>query len=1018
MQSMNGASGRVYAVLGPTNTGKTQFAIERMLTYSSGMIGLPLRLLAREVYDKIKRTRGRASVALVTGEERIVPDQALYWVCTVEAMPTDGVVDFLAVDEIQLCGDPERGHIFTDRLLNARGKLETHFLGAETMRDVIADLVPDAIFQRRARLSNLTYTGAKKISRMKARTAIVGFSVEDIYTIAEHVRRQRGGAAVVMGALSPRTRNAQVEIFQSGDVDFLVATDAIGMGLNLDISHVAFSSLAKFDGRNIRRLAANELAQIAGRAGRYMRPGTFGVTADAEPLDSNVASAITENRFAPLRRLQWRNSDLDFSSAVSLIDSLSASSCNPQLVRARNAADLLALCEIAHSPEIRSSLRTTKDVKLLWDVCQLPDFRKISIFEHSELLKQVFNFIRGQGFIPDDWLDEQVRRLDRVDGDVDALSMRIAHVRTWTYVAQRQNWVENFNHWRERTRDLEDRLSDALHAGLTRRFIDRRTTVLLGRLKRKEDFVPDINDKGEVTVDGQFIGRLEGFRFQQDSGSTPEETKVLRQTAVAALGPELSLRSSRLYNSPNSEFDFSGDGTITWNGHVVGRASAGPSLFVLKVEALVSEEAAREVRERVERRLSAFMEQTIDATCGQLLSMRADEEISGQARGFTYRLVEALGVIKRSEVWEEVRALDQDQRKGLRKHGVKFGQYCIFVPSVLKPLATRVRWLLWSLSQGAAGNSFAPPTGLVTIPSAPNASIGDHLLSGYYPLGERAIRVDMLERLADMLREKDAVGGFEASSDMLSITGLSVEGFASVMRNLGYVAERGERDRVKSPASNPDSERTAVVAPDEEDVEIKCERDSDQSVNGATVSKQLDAPDSSPKAVGEPEPIADASAEPLESAVDAGGASGTEDADPRPTADREMPSNEEWSANKPEKVVFYTFTRKPKRKPGQARQGRVKHAERGNASESLRPKKDADGRTPKEFKRRNNAKRGNRADGTKKFDNRPLDIEKRRSRRKKANVADQKGTAPYPKRKNAVNPDSPFAVLLELKDRL
>ena len=1018
MQSVNGDNGRVYAVLGPTNTGKTQFAIERMLTYSSGMIGLPLRLLAREVYDKITRMRGPTSVALVTGEERIVPDQALYWVCTVEAMPVDSIVDFLAVDEIQLCGDPERGHIFTDRLLNARGKLETQFLGAETMRDVIADLVPDAIFQRRSRLSNLTYTGAKKISRMKARTAIVGFSVEDIYTLAEHVRRQRGGAAVVMGALSPRTRNAQVEIFQSGDVDFLVATDAIGMGLNLDISHVAFSSLAKFDGRKIRRLAANELAQIAGRAGRYMRPGTFGVTGEADPLESNVASAIMENRFAPLRRLQWRNSDLDFSSAASLIGSLSESSRNPLLVRARNAADLLALCEIAPSHEVRSRLLTSEDVKLLWDVCQLPDFRKISVFEHSELLKQVFTFIQDRCFIPDDWLDEQVGRLDRVDGDVDALSMRIAFVRTWTYVAQRQNWVEDFKHWRERTRDLEDRLSDALHAGLTRRFIDKRTTVLLGRLKRKEDFVPDINDKGEVTVDGQFIGRLEGFRFRQDSGSTPEETKALKQAAVAALGPEFSLRSSRLYNSRNSEFDFSSDGKITWSGHVVGRASAGSSLFVPKVEALVSKEAAPEVRERVERRLSAFMEQTVEATCGQLLSMRADEEISGNARGFTYRLVEALGVIKRSEVREEVNALGQDERRGLRRHGVRFGQYCIFVPSVLKPLATRVRWLLWSLSKGTASDSFAPETGLVTIPSVPKASVSDYLLSGYYPLGERALRIDMLERLADMLREKNAAEGFEASSDMLSITGLSVEGFASVMRGLGYDAERGERDRVKLPAANPDPDRSAIAAPEEQDVKVMDESDGDQSVNDASVSERFADPDLPPKTEGKAEPSEEVSAEPNASAAEPVGDSDAGDSGSPNPIDQETPPKEGRIAGKPEKVIFYTFTRKLKRRSHPSQRRHAKPPERENTAEAWQPKKNADGRAQKEFKRRDNAKRGNRIDGAKNLDNRPSNVGKRRVRRKKADVSDPKRHAPRAAQKSAVNPDSPFAVLLELKDRL
>ena len=790
---MSASGGRVSAVLGPTNTGKTLYAIERMLGHSSGMIGLPLRLLAREVFDKVRAMRGPSMVALVTGEERIVPPQAVYWVCTVEAMPTASTVDFLAVDEIQLCGDPDRGHIFTDRLLHARGRSETLFLGSDTMRNVISELVPDAAFQRRGRLSNLTYTGAKKISRMKARTAIVGFSVEDVYAIAELVRRQRGGAAIVMGALSPRTRNAQVEVFQNGDVDFLVATDAIGMGLNLDISHVAFSGLSKFDGREFRRLATNELAQIAGRAGRFLKNGTFGVTGDAPPLEPGVAAAIMENRFAPVRKLQWRNSDLEFGSIEALIDSICEASGNPLLAKAREADDLLALREIAPAPEVRSRLSGSRDVRLLWDVCQLPDFRKISAFEHSDLLKKVFTFIQDHGFIPDDWLDAQISRIDKTDGDVDALSRRIAFVRTWTYVAQRRDWVEDFGHWRERTREVEDRLSDALHAVLTRRFIDKRTSVLMGRLKRKEEFLADINERGEVSVDGQHIGRIEGFRFRQDKGATPGETETLKQAGRAALGPEFSLRAARMYKAPNSEFDFSPEGDLTWNGDAVGKLSAGHDVFSPKVAALVSDEAGEDVREKVERRLSAYVEQTVLATCGPLLALRSDEELAGLGRGFAYRLVEAMGVLRRAEVADEVKALDQDARRPLRKHGVRFGQYCVFVPAVLKPAATRMRVVLQSLTSGAAPNALA--SGLVTIPVEKDVPAESYLFNGYYPAGSRAIRADMLERLADMLREQDRHNGFEANADMLSITGLSLEQFASVMEALGYQAVRGERER-------------------------------------------------------------------------------------------------------------------------------------------------------------------------------------------------------------------------------
>ncbi|MDX5403771.1 MAG: disulfide oxidoreductase, partial [Rhodobacterales bacterium] len=516
---------RITAVLGPTNTGKTHYAIERMLGHRTGIIGLPLRLLAREVYDKIVRARGPSVVALVTGEERIVPPRTQYWVCTVEAMPEGMGVDFLAVDEIQLCADPERGHVFTDRLLRARGLHETLFLGSDTMRGTIAALVPQAQFMRRERMSRLTYAGSKKISRMPARSAIVGFSVDNVYAIAELIRRQKGGAAVVMGALSPRTRNAQVELYQNGDVDYLVATDAIGMGLNLDINHVAFSSLTKFDGRRMRHLAPNELAQIAGRAGRGMADGTFGVTGEAEPLSDEVAEAIMEHRFTPIRKLQWRNHALQFGQIDALIASLEDTPKDDLLTRARDADDLLALKSLSQVAEVRARASDAASVRLLWDVCRIPDFRGISQAEHATLLEAIFNFLHQSGRVPDDWLATQIKRIDRTEGEIDTLSKRLAFIRTWTYVAQRSGWVRDESHWREATRAVEDRLSDALHARLTQRFVDRRTSVLLRRLKQKEALLAEVNDKGEVTVEGEFVGRLEGFRFRQDRDATAQEAK-------------------------------------------------------------------------------------------------------------------------------------------------------------------------------------------------------------------------------------------------------------------------------------------------------------------------------------------------------------------------------------------------------------------------------------------------------------------------------------------------------------
>ncbi|MBT5822796.1 MAG: disulfide oxidoreductase, partial [Rhodobacteraceae bacterium] len=539
------AQQRIIAVLGPTNTGKTTYAIERMLAHRTGVIGLPLRLLAREVYDRIVTLRGPSVVALVTGEERIVPPRTQYWVCTVEAMPQGMGADFLAVDEIQLCADPERGHVFTERLLSARGLHETLFMGADTMRDPIKSLIPDAQFVARERMSELAYSGPKKISRMRPRSAIVGFSVENVYAIAELIRRQKGGAAVVMGALSPRTRNAQVEMYQNGDVDFLVATDAIGMGLNLDIDHVAFSSLSKFDGQRMRPLMANELAQIAGRAGRGMKPGTFGVTGEAPPLHDELARAITEHRFQPVGKLQWRNPKLQMGRLDALIASLEQPSHDDRLVKSREADDLRVLKTLAGETEVMARASDAKSVQLLWDVCRVPDFRGISNSEHANLLEGIFNDLHELGRIPDDWLARQIKRIDRIEGDIDTLSKRLAFIRTWTYVAQRSGWTNDENHWRSQTRAVEDRLSDALHERLTQRFVDRRTSVLLRRLKQKEALLAEVNDKGEVTVEGEFVGRLEGFRFSQDKSATGNEAKTLRTASTAALAPHFHLRADR-----------------------------------------------------------------------------------------------------------------------------------------------------------------------------------------------------------------------------------------------------------------------------------------------------------------------------------------------------------------------------------------------------------------------------------------------------------------------------------------
>ena len=665
------------------------------------------------------------------------------------------------------------------------------------MRKAIAALVPTADFLYRDRFSELSYSGQKKISRMPARSAIVSFSVDNVYGIAELLRRQKGGAAVVMGALSPRTRNAQVEMYQNGDVDYLVATDAIGMGLNLDVNHVAFSATSKFDGNRMRPLMANELAQIAGRAGRHMNNGTFGVTGEAGPLHDEVLEAIIENRFQPLSKLYWRNSKLQFGTTKALIASLETHTDNDWLTRVRESDDLGALKTLVEDVEVQARASDGASVTLLWDVCRIPDFRGISGREHADLLSVIYNYLHEKGQIPQVWLARQINRIDNTQGDIDALSKRLAYIRTWTYVAQRKGWVDDHSHWRDATRAVEDRLSDALHIALTQRFVDRRTSILMRRLKQKESLVADVNKDGEVTVEEQFVGRLEGFRFQQDVSGSPDEAKTLRSASLQALTPEFHLRADRMYNAPDTEFDFTEQGGLMWGTSAVGKLIPGPDALKPHVQAFVDVEAGPEVTEKVTRRLQHFIDRKVSTLFEPLLNMQRDETLTGMARGFAFQMIEGLGLLDRADVGEDVKSLDQESRSALRKHGIRFGQFTVFMPLLLKPAPTRLRLLLWSLASGLQEFPEAPPPGLVTVPTDDKAPEGYHLKSGYRAAGERALRVDMAERLADMLRTQDTRGGFEATADMLSITGMTLEQFANLMQGLGYRAEKAERVKVK-----------------------------------------------------------------------------------------------------------------------------------------------------------------------------------------------------------------------------
>ena len=976
------SAGRVTAVLGPTNTGKTHHAIERMLTHRTGVMGLPLRLLAREVYDRVVARIGPSTVALVTGEERIVPDRTQYWICTTEAMPQEIGADFVCVDEIQLCADPDRGHVFTDRLLHARGLVETLFLGADTMRGAISGLVHQHSYVKRDRFSTLTYAGSKKISRMPPRSAIVGFSVENVYAIAELIRRQKGGCAVVMGALSPRTRNAQVALYQSGEVDYLVATDAIGMGLNLDIKHVAFSSTSKFDGRRMRHLTAQEIGQIAGRAGRHTEDGTFGVTGEARPFDEDLVEAIESHRFAPVKKLMWRNADLDFGSAERLIRSLEAPTSNDWLSRARDADDVLALKALTALPEVTDRVTDAKRVRLLWDVCRIPDFRNGSESDHFTLLARIFDFLCGRGIgggrIPSDWLAKAIERIDKPAGDIDTLSRRLAHIRTWTYVTQRKNWVDDESHWRDETRAVEDRLSDALHAALTQRFVDRRTSVLLRRLKQKEDLVAEVNDKGEnrgdVTVEGQFVGRLEGFRFQQDSTVSADEGKTLRQAAIAALRPEFSLRADRFYNAPDTEMDFTEQGGLMWGSSAVGKLVKGADPLKPSVEPFVDEEAGEDVAEKVRRRLQHFIDRKVAALYEPLLALGRDEALQGLARGFAFRLTEALGVLPREAVAQEVKELDQEARASLRKHGVRFGQYTVFLPALLKPAPTRLRLVLWSLANGLAEFPESPPPGLVTIPNIAEVPKQHYTLSGYHPAGTRAIRIDMLERLADILRQKDSRAGFEATPDMLSITGMTLEQFADLMAGLGYKGEKGERAKAKpaEPAAPP----------------------------AAAIEEAIEAA----AAAGQPIPeevslLAPAPEEAPETATE-----GSAEGEAAPPAEME---------------VFFTFTWAPRPRFQRPERGPREGQPRRDRPQGDRPQGDRpQGERPQGDRPRGERKEG---EGRKDFHGKggkPGPKGGKRDGAKDGPPRERKFEARPPRPEKPIDPDNPFAALLALKGKV
>ncbi|MBU0726273.1 MAG: disulfide oxidoreductase [Alphaproteobacteria bacterium] len=818
------SAGRITAVLGPTNTGKTYLAIERMLGHASGMIGFPLRLLARENYDRIARIKGAGMVALITGEEKIVPPRARYFVCTVESMPLDRRVSFLAVDEIQLCADRERGHVFTDRLLHARGLDETMFLGSDTIRPLLKRLIPQAEFISRQRFSTLSYTGYKKVTRLPRRSAVVAFSASDVYSLAELVRRQRGGTAVVLGALSPRARNAQIDMYQAGEVDYLVATDAIGMGLNMDLDHVAFARLGKFDGRGPRRLTAAEMGQIAGRAGRHMSDGSFGTTAEVEGIDEEMVEQIENHAFEPLKALTWRSSSLDFRSVGSLQRSLEARAPYPFLMRQRDAGDTLALEVLSRNEQLLARARNAPTVRLLWEVCQIPDFRKLLTDHHTALLTRIYlQLTEGANRLGTDWVAKQLDQFDSTNGDIETLVERIAHIRTWNYIAHRGDWIDDPQHWQERARGIEDRLSDALHERLTQRFVDRRSAVLVKRLKDQDELIAIVRRDGEVLVEGHAIGRLDGLNFIADDKAIGEEAKALRTAARRALSGEMPGRVRRLEETPDTGFRLLPDGGISWKQEagdeaVVGRLRPGGSILRPGVEPFGDDLLTPGLRDRVEQRLAGWLAAAVADALGPL-AKALDADLPGPARGLVFQLGEGLGGLSIGAAGAMLSALQPADRKKLTRLGIRFGTESVFFPALLKPKAVALRAVLWSVQHKARPIPHPPAPGRVSFATdeAP-APDGFYPAIGYAVLGPRVLRIDMVERIAaiarGLLREGD--GSFAASPELLSLAGCGAVEMVGILTALGYRAsidETGTRFRKPKRQPKPRSAKPKPVEP-------------------------------------------------------------------------------------------------------------------------------------------------------------------------------------------------------------
>ena len=788
---------KITAVLGPTNTGKTHLAIETMLSFESGMIGFPLRLLAREVYDKVVKKTSLEKVALITGEEKIIPNNAKYFLCTVESMPIDKQLDFVGVDEIQMCADHERGHIFTERLLNMRGNKLTMLMGSNTVKNIISNLDDDIEFINRNRLSKLSYLGHKKISRINRKTAIIAFSAEEVYAIAELIRRQKGGAAIVMGSLSPKTRNAQVELYQSGDVDFLVATDAIGMGINMDLDHVYFSNLKKFDGRKLRRLNLAEIGQIAGRAGRYLNDGSFGITGECKEINAEEVDLLESHKFEEIQSLFWRNFNLNFNNPLSLIKSLEQKPEKTWLRKIHECEDEKALKFFLKDHSMQNVEFNTKTLSLLWECCQIPDFVKKTYGNHYEVIKNVFKYLNSdRGKITDDFMRLQLLKLDKLEGNVDSLSNRIANVRTWSYVSNKNNWIENQNYWIEKTKLLEDKLSDRLHEELTKTFIDKRASVLARGLKQDMEFNTQILENNEVMIDNQFIGRINGLKLELDlkKGALETDIKSLKKAARQTIGPELERRIKNIIDT--SLIELHDDFKIYWNKFAIAKLTSGKDYLNPNFELIVDDIIEQNQKQKLTNFIEKWLKNKINTILKSLIDLKELKEKNSSIKALSYQLYENNGVLKRGQVSEYLTSLGQNERKILRDLGVKFGRYHVFLFKLIKPEAVSLRTLLWKNYYQKYFNLKPPTFGLNFLEDEKIKNRNFMLLCGFEKFDNIYVRIDILERLFVQIintnteKEKE----IKMNSDMLNLLGCSKNNFKKLLKNMGYKIFEKEND--------------------------------------------------------------------------------------------------------------------------------------------------------------------------------------------------------------------------------